>query len=409
MPEKHFTLLQLNKSIQKLIQNVQQDFWITAELASVQVNEHAYLELVQKEKDKIVAKARAIVWNASLAILISKFGDGLSVILRPGSKVLVKVTIQFHEVYGLSLVISDLDAAYTIGELELQRQQTLLRLEQGGLLEQQKALTLQPVLQRLAVISSASAAGYADFLDQLYHNPYRYTFQIVFFPTSVQGERAEEELLGQIQQVGPSFDAAILIRGGGSRLDLEVFNSYAVAEAVAHCPVPVLAGIGHLRDTSVTDVVAHLSLKTPTAVAEFIIRHNAKFELELNEHLGHVLQASQEMVNEHRTTLQHWAAKLGRQAGQLLQQAGYHLDRQQDRLQMAGQEQLKDATTHLRHIEQSLVYLDPQTLLRRGYTITMLNGVPLKQGAAVKQGDELLTITPKWQITSTVTGPPEPI
>jgi exodeoxyribonuclease VII large subunit len=407
MPERHFTLLQLNKSIQKLIQSVQQEFWITAELATAQLGEHAYLELVQKEGEKIVAKARGIVWNSVLAGLLGKFGDGLGQILKAGSKVLVRVTVSFHEVHGLSLIVTEVDASYTIGALELQRQQTIARLEQAGLAGQQKLLPLPLVLQRVAVISSETAAGYSDFLDQLWGNPYGYGFSLSFLPAQVQGERAEAELVGRLRQVGQGYDVVVLIRGGGSRLDLEVFNSYAVAVALAQCPVPVLTGIGHLRDTTVADLVAHTPLKTPTAVAEFIVQHNAQFEAGLGRRLDQVLLAGQALVGEQKGQLQDLAAQIGRQAGQTLQQASYQLARQHDQLGYRLKFRLQAETTHLAHLGRTLANLDPQAVLRRGYTLTLHRGKPLQAAGKLQPGDDLLTLLPGWQVASTVTAPPE--
>jgi exodeoxyribonuclease VII large subunit len=407
MPEKHFTLLQLNKSIQKLIQTVQQDFWITAELATAQLGEHAYLELVQKEGDKIVAKARAIVWNSVLGGLFGKFGDGLGLILKAGSKVMIRVTVSFHEVHGLALVVTDVDASYTIGALELQRQQTIARLEQAGLTGRQKLLPLPLVLQRVAIISSETAAGYSDFVDQLRGNPYRYGFALSLLPAQVQGERAEAELAACLRQVGPDYDAVVLIRGGGSRLDLEVFNSYAVALAVAECPMPVLTGIGHLRDTTVADLVAHSPFKTPTAVAEFIVQHNAQFEAGLGRRLDQVLLASQALVGEQKNGLQELSAQISRHAGQALQQASYQLIRQREQLGSLLKFRLKTEATHLAHTERALANLDPEAVLRRGYTLTLRGGVPLRSAEQLQPGDELVTLWPGWQVASTVASPPE--
>ncbi|MCU0449749.1 MAG: exodeoxyribonuclease VII large subunit [Bernardetiaceae bacterium] len=413
MANKHFTLLQLNKSIQKLIQGVQQTFWVTAELATVQITEHAYLELVQKEGEKMVAKARAVVWNQRLTQVLDKIGPGAAELLKPGNRVLLLVAVSFHEVHGLALVVQDLDPAYTLGELEQQRLKTLKTLENNGLMYQQATLALPLVIQRVAVVTSATAAGYSDFVNQLTANDFGYRFSLKLFAASVQGERAVDELVAQLAKVGQTgpFDAVVLVRGGGSRLDLEVFNHYAVAEAIARCPVPVLTGIGHLRDSTVADAVAAVPLKTPTAVAEFIVQRNLAFESLAQRTFAQLLAGTQAQVTHQRLSLTRLAERLPRTAQARLQQQQALLARQQARLPLVVKHQLAQAGQQLAFLTRSLAQLDPSNILKRGYSITLRQGQVVGPQNPAQPGDELVTLTHQAAITSQVTqlGPANPV
>jgi exodeoxyribonuclease VII large subunit len=405
MANKHFSLLQLNKSIQKLVQSVQQNFWVTAELAAVQVGEHAYLELVQKEGEKLVAKARAVIWSQALGRLLDKIGPGAAALLKPGNRVLLLVEVSFHEVHGLALVVQDLDPAYTLGELEQQRIQTLKRLEDSGLVDRQAALPLPLVIQRVAVISSAAAAGYTDFMNQLTANEYGYGFALRLFPASVQGERAADELVAQlalVAQTGP-FDAVVLVRGGGSRLDLEVFNQHAVAEAIARCPVPVLTGIGHLRDSTVADAVAAVPLKTPTAVAEFILQRNLAFETAMSYQFAQALAGARGQATRQRLNLTRLAERLPRAAQSRLQKQQTHLARHQARLPLSVKHRLAHTGQQLAFLARSLAQLDPGNILKRGYSITLRQGQVLGPHNVAQPGNELVTLTHQAAITSQVT------
>jgi exodeoxyribonuclease VII large subunit len=400
VPTKYFSLLQLNQSIQKLVRNIDRSFWITAELAQVSQRQHLYLELVQKEGEQIVAKSRATLWKHQLLQLQHKLGDMASQLFKPGLKVLLQVTVEFHEVYGLSLNVQDAEPGYTLGELELKRQQTLEMLKKEGLDVLQKQLMLPKVIQRIAVISSATAAGLDDFLRHLESGPF--AFEVVQVHASVQGDKALPELLRALKKVQKhDVQAVVLLRGGGSRLDLEVFNEPALAKAIAYLPLPLLTGLGHQRDETVAGVVAHRSFKTPTAVAEFLLNRLAEV-LQWLSNLKCDLQAlAQQQVATAEHELYRYKQQLGSASRQLLSQQQQHLARLEAEVNHLPKSKLLQAGQQLNFAEQLITALDPEVVLRRGFSLTLVNGK-----AAAKTppptGSTLTTYTRYWKATAEV-------
>jgi len=256
-----------------------ESYWVVAEIAQITPDRrkgHCYLTLVDKGEDarNVVAQARATIWSARFAMLGRFFEDKTGQPLKAGLKILFQASVRFHELYGLSLDIHNIDPNYTIGDLARQRQETIKRLEAEGLLTANKEFELPEVPQRLAIISSATAAGYQDFIHQLQNNAYGYSFHTTLFPATVQGNDAPASVnkaMALIANYSERFDAIVMIRGGGSQTDLSCFDDYTIAAAIGNSPLPVLTGIGHERDESIADLVAHTRLKTPTAVATFLI------------------------------------------------------------------------------------------------------------------------------------------
>ncbi len=254
-------------------------YWVVAEISQISPDKrsgHCYVTLVDKGADtrQVVAQARATIWSARFKMLSQHFESKTGQPLKAGLKILFQANVRFHEQYGLSLDIQNIDPNYTIGDLARQRQETLKRLETEGLLTSNKELELTDVPQRLAVISSATAAGYQDFIHQLHHNSYGYTFHTSLFPAIVQGNEAPASVTKAMRLIAKykdRFDAIVMIRGGGSQTDLSCFDDYSIAAAIGKAPLPVLTGIGHERDESIADLVAHTRLKTPTAVANYLI------------------------------------------------------------------------------------------------------------------------------------------
>lgn len=367
MQEKFFTLLQLNKSIRNLVAGIGREFWIVAEIAHIQVQEHAYLELVQKENERIVAKARGIIWGNVLQQLLAEQPETLPMILKAGANIRCRVAVNFHEIHGLALHINAVDNFYTLGEMEQQRLRTLAKLEQCGLLYLQQNLSLPPVLQKIAVVSSETAAGFGDFMNQLDANPWGYRFAITLFPASVQGENAVPGLVEQIGRVSKCFDVLVIIRGGGARLDLEVFNSEAVAAAIARCPIPVLTGIGHQRDSTIADRTAYLSLKTPTAVAEFVLQNNLQFENKIFDLTRKIALYGLGKINEQHALLNEWRVGL---ISKPYEKIGFEHIRQQ-RLQMGiksfAKEKMRSERHQLEVFEQFFRFSNPKYLLKKGY------------------------------------------
>ena len=279
MEKNKYTLLELSKLIGKTIENAFPGrYWLVAEINEIRENQngHCYLELIEKdsEKDRIIARSRATIWANTWRMLKSYFETATSQPLGKGMMILVEVSVVFHELYGLSFNIRDIDPVYTLGDLERKRAETIKRLEQEGIINMNKELPFPVLPSRIAVISSPGAAGYEDFMHQITNNPGKYRFAITLFPATMQGDNTVSsvtEALEEIFEQESSYDLVVILRGGGSSSDLNSFDSYEIASHIAQLPLPVITGIGHERDRTIAGMVANTDLKTPTAVAEFLI------------------------------------------------------------------------------------------------------------------------------------------
>ena len=290
-------------------------YWVAAEISELKVNYsgHCYLELVEKGGANHIpkAKANAVIWRNTYAMLEPYFRQLTGQVLAAGLQVLVKVVVSYHELYGLSLQITDIDPAYTLGDMERQRQETVARLQADGVFEMNRELELPVVIQRLAVVSSRNAAGYQDFCNELSDSPYR--FEVTLFDAFMQGAGAEDsiiEALGAVADRADDFDAVVVIRGGGSQSDLGCFDSYRLCSHIAQFPLPVIAGIGHDKDQSVADLVAAVSVKTPTAVAVYLKEEAGAFDGWLEERLDELSGAALTLPGNSRQQFRQAAVRL---------------------------------------------------------------------------------------------------
>jgi exodeoxyribonuclease VII large subunit len=375
---KTFSLLEVNGLIAGHLAQLGRDFWLVAEVAQATFQQHAYLELVQQEKGKIVAKSRAAIWQSTLQILRRKLGTQPETILKKGSKVLLLVTINFHEVYGLSLIVNDLDQNFALGEMEAKRQATLERLQKENLLFKQKQLLLPVVFQKIAVISSAEAAGYGDFMHQLTQNQYGYQFNCKLFPAAVQGEKAASELKAQLEHIRSGFDAVVLIRGGGSKLDLAVFDEYEVASALCMSPLPILTGIGHQRDDSVCDSAAALSFKTPTAVAEYLINTALAFETKLLRLQESIIAQTQKAILSRKKELESLKIALRANTAFYFKVQSKMLSEFPEKIQKSSLRYLERAKMQTQELKLKIEANSPERILSKGYSLTMQNGKVLR-------------------------------
>ncbi|KGE86223.1 MAG: exodeoxyribonuclease VII large subunit [Phaeodactylibacter xiamenensis] len=395
--EKH-TLYELNEYIRRIIAlNLPAPVWVSCEIYQLNVSRgHRYLSLVQKAegKDQIIAQSDAVLWQRQYRKLERKLGASLIQILRSGTAVLLRVSIDFSERYGLKLVVEDIDLAYTMGQLEQQRRATFERLKAEQLLSKNSNQKLPLVPQRLAVISSPTAAGLEDLMRQLEQNEYGYKFQVRVFPAAMQGQNAPLEVAAQIrsiQSLTRPYDVIIIARGGGARLDLAAFDDYELCVAVAECPIPVLTGIGHEIDEVLLDLVAHTALKTPTAVAEWLIDRAARFESQLVEAGYAISKLVQQQFSQQKLQLERWAQQLKYLSVQKLQREHQHIDRLRQLIPPTVRQHLKLEQQQLQQFEQLLQLLSPEATLRRGYTLTTLEGQPVTDARNVKKGDILTT------------------
>ncbi len=383
---RQYSLTELCTYIQDaLYQNLESVYWVRAEISDIYIKQHAYLELVDKpdHSSQITAKVRATCWANTYNMLSAYFMQITGHSLTRGMQVLVKVTVQFHPVYGLSLNIEDIDPQYTLGDLARQRQETIERLKKEGVLDMQQMHVLPTLIRRIAIISAPTAAGYEDFCDQLRSNAYHFNFQPTLFPAIMQGESAEKsqiEALDKVLEHYQDFDVLVVIRGGGATTDLNCFDSYLLSAAYAQAPLPVITGIGHTKDISVVDMVAFKSLKTPTAVAEYIISHNA-------QQVERLLTLQQRLQNVTHRFVANKRQELRLRQQQLLYAIKQIIKRQQQQLLFY------DKTIDLH---------SPEAIFRRGYSLTTINGQAVRDLSQLTKGDVIVTHLLSGKITSTV-------
>jgi exodeoxyribonuclease VII large subunit len=395
--EETYSLLELNKHLKQVIAlNFPEPIWVKAEIVQSNLaRKHRYLELVQKEPSgDISARASAVLWAGRQARLFARMQQDPSALLQAGQEVRLLVRVDFHEQYGLKLIVENLDEAFTLGQLEKQRLETLAKLQAMGLMDQNSRLPVPMVLQRIAVISSPTAAGWEDFRHQLAHNPHGLSFRLSLFPASVQGLSAEAEIVEQIEQIArdqEKFDVLVLIRGGGSRLDLSVFDRFLLSKAVAECPLPVLSGIGHEIDTSVVDGVAHTALKTPTAVAEFLIERNLQFLIRIQEAGALIRDRARAQTEGEHQRLREMQFTLEKEAVRTLAHAGRLLDFIRESSLQRGRQAIREASLQLTALEKEIEGLDPATVLSRGYALVLKQGKPLRSSREVAE-KELLEV-----------------
>ena len=427
------TLYELNSIVQELIETEMPDtYWVQGELSEGRVGYggHFYGELVEKSEKTgaIAAKARVTCWQNIYARVAAKFARATGESLRPGMKVLVEVSVSFHELYGYSLTIQDIDPTDTMGDMARRRQEILQQLEKDGLLHANAELPMPLVPRRVAVVSSASAAGYGDFCNQLEQNEYGFSFKVKLFPAVMQGARVEESLIEALNQIAgeaDQWDVVVIIRGGGATSDLSDFDSYPLAACIAQMPLPVITGIGHERDETVLDYVAHTHLKTPTAVASFLIQCMADALAQLDD-LQQRMVRSVEMRIMHeeqrlmrlttllptvfRTQYERHSNRLSQllpryaMAFRALGERNTHrLDSLAQRLSAASSSKHQRESHRLDLLEQRLTGLDPKSLLQRGYSMTLTtDGQLLRDATKVNPGQTIITHLANGEIKSTV-------
>ena len=408
------TLSELNSLIRGVVETAfPETLWVIAEIAEARCNQkgHCYIELIEKEGDTVIAQMKANIWAYTYRTLSQKFQQTTGESIKHGMRVLFQVAVTFHEIYGLSLNIKDIDPTYSLGDMARKKREVIERLTKEGLIERNKALPLPLVPQRIAVVSSSTAAGYGDFVNHLEHNPYGYRFIHTLFVAFMQGEEAELSILNALSKIKEHFDEfniAVIIRGGGSQIDLGCFDSYALASEVARFPLPVLTGIGHQRDDTVVDMVAHTKCKTPTDVAQFIISGVRSFEERILGNQASLVKSTEGLLKDTRHNLKSMIHDFRHRVNQMLSDAHRSIDAETHRLQSALRAfNVKEVNTllsyqrnlniHMKQIwarengriekaEQAIRLLDPINVLKRGYSITFLDGTALRDATSVDEG-----------------------
>ena len=383
---KQYSLSELCAEIQEVVENdLLERYWVRAEIASLSARGHCYMELVEKADDNMLAaKVRATCWSNVYSLLSAYFIQETGQALRVGMQVLVEVSVAFHPVYGLSLNVWNIDPIYTQGDLAKQRQATIRRLTEDGVMELQQRLELPTLIRKVAVISAADAAGYGDFCDQLQNNRFGVKFEVELFAAVMQGDHAPKSIIKALNEIvseEEKWDIVVIIRGGGATTDLGCFDDYELASHCAQFPLPILSGIGHTRDMSIVDMVAHTSVKTPTAAAEWLIERVAEQVEMIRQLVLRLQRATQHAVVQENNKLQAYMQRMSHAAQRLLMQ-------EQNRLQMW----TKTIELH-----------SPERIFKMGYSLTMVNGKPVMRKEDVKEGDVLKTYLQDGVVESVVT------
>lgn len=382
---KQYTLSELCAEIQDVIKyELEEHYWVRAEIASMSTRGHCYMELVEKANENtLAAKVRATCWNHVYSLLSNYFIQEAGQPLRVGMQVLVEVSVTFHPLYGLSLNIWNIDPTYTQGALAKQRHATINRLTKEGVIDLQKNLLTPTIIRKIAVISAADAAGYGDFCDQLTNNRFGYKFQLSLFAAVMQGDHAPQSIISALKKIAAQeeqWDIVVIIRGGGATTDLGCFDDYELANHCAQFPLPILSGIGHTKDMSIVDMVAHTSVKTPTAAAEWLIER-------INKQIEVICQLTLRLqrTTQHIVTYQH-----------------NQLQNYLNRISYAAQRMMIHEKNNLLMLAKTIDLHSPERIFKRGYSLTTLNGQPVTKIEDIKKGDTLKTYLQNGVIESVV-------
>ena len=387
MQDNRLTLRQLNLMVKDAIEmQLPDEYWVEAELAECRERGgHCYLELIEKEDNTNtpVAKASAKCWRQTWLMLQPYFERTTGQPLRTGMKVLLKVYAQFHEAYGFSWIVTDIDPTYTLGDMARKRQEIIRQLKEEGVFDLQRELCIPRFAKRIAVISAEGAAGYGDFCRQLEDNEYGFKFEVTLFPAIMQGEQVESSVVAALNSIYDcirDFDVVVIIRGGGATSDLSGFDTLALAENVAQFPIPIITGIGHDRDESILDMVANTRVKTPTAAAALLIDYLRQVLERINEAQQRITMAISQRFSTQKA----------------------RLDSLQTLIPVLAQRTLTNARHQIELIELKLQSHDPQLQLQRGFSITLHNGRAVRDPKQLKAGDEIETRVEKGTVRSIV-------
>ena len=412
-----YSLLELNSLVREAIENaLPMEYWVEAELSECRESRgHCYMELIQKDELSAtpIAKAQAKCWANKWLTIRPYFERTTGQQLHIGMKVLLKVYPQFHEAYGFSWIVTDIDPTYTLGDMARKRQEIIQKLKAEGVFDLQKELQLPVFCQHIAVISSQTAAGYGDFCNQLADNPYSFKFETQLFPAIMQGESIGQSIIAALERIYQMqtenlelrtslFDCVVIIRGGGATSDMSGFDTLALAENVANFPIPIITGIGHDRDESVLDMVSHTRVKTPTAAATLLIDHLKAVQETIEgaqSMITHYVQQKLSIANSHLSII---SESIPRLFSVVKTRQEAKIDALYTRMPMLIERRLTTESHRLQLIDEKLKALDPALLLARGYSITLHNGKSVRDPQQLQPGDEIETRVEKGIIKSII-------
>ena len=429
--EKRLTLYELNSLVREVLEcEMPDEYWVEAELSECRENHgHCFMELIQKDEQNAtpIAKASARCWASKWMLIRPGFERTTGQRLHAGMKVLLKVYAQFHETYGFSWIVTDIDPTYTLGDMARKRQEIIRQLKAEGVFDLQRELRLPLFCQHIAIISSETAAGYGDFCNQLADNPYGFRFEVTLFPAIMQGEDVEKSIIAALGRIyseyseysddseysDSPYDCVVIIRGGGATSDMSGFDTLALAENVANFPLPIITGIGHDRDESILDMISHTRVKTPTAAAAFLIDHLKTVLDSLNDSQEQILRLAQQKLTYYKSQFATVAELLPRlfsnvkirqearldalnnsiahHAQQKILNSQLSIVNLENRLPILLDRRLMTEKHRLELLEEKTKSLDPALLLKRGYSITLKDGKTVRDAQALRSGDEIET------------------
>ena len=404
MPEI-LSLYELNHIIRTVVETTFPDkFLVTAEIASCDVKNHCYMTLVDKKDDLISAEIRAVIWANKYKIIAPRFEKATGAKLSKGIKILFQAEVSFHERFGLKLTITNIDPSYTLGEMAVKRKEILERLSREELLERNKELEFPLVPRRIGIVSSSTAAGYEDLMNHLINNVYGYTFNTKLYEAVMQGDRAEASVVAALDQCALDaelLDLVVIVRGGGGQVDLHCFDSYEIGRAIAQLPLPVISGIGHQRDVTVVDEVSNMRAKTPTAAADLIVTRVRDFEERVDALAHAMVHGVRALTLDMGEGLSSLSKRLEIAAGNIGTESVHQLEFFMKGLRYS-LKFIQNEKQRLKARESNVNHLNPGNVLKRGYSITVVEGKTVKSVKEVAEGEELTTILYEGELTSKV-------
>ena len=407
--ETRLTLVELNGLVRDAIENaLPEEYWVEAELSECREHGgHCYMELIEKDEHSAtpVARASAKCWRQTWVMVKPYFERTTGQQLRAGMKVLLRVYAQFHEAYGFSWIVSDIDPTYTLGDMARKRQEIIRQLKEEGVFDLQRELRIPTFAKRIAVISAEHAAGYGDFCRQLEDNDYGFKFDVTLFPAIMQGEQVEASVvdaLNEIYQRISDFDVVCILRGGGATADLSGFDTLALAENVAQFPLPIITGIGHERDESILDMISNTRVKTPTAAAALLTDNLLRVLERLDDASQRLSYAVNQRINSQKTRMATLTTLIPTLALRIVSDQRHRIETTENRLPIAIERRLTNQKHLLESLSLKLQGFDPQLLLSRGYSITLKDGRAVRDPQQLKPGDEIETRVEKGTIQSVV-------
>ncbi|MCL7988386.1 exodeoxyribonuclease VII large subunit [Sphingobacterium sp. lm-10] len=404
-----FSLLEVSRSIQKTISDRYQSlYWVKAEMNKLNHyahSGHCFPELVEKKDGKVVAETRSILWKADYTRINQQFIELLQEPLRDGITILFQAGISYDPLYGLSLRIVDIDPAFVLGELEKEKKESLRRLQAEGVFQLNKQLRLARLPKRLAIISVETSKGLSDFNKIITQNPWGYRLEMTLFPALLQGDRSIPSIIGQLANIAEradAYDAVAIIRGGGGEVGLSSYNNYQLAKAICIFPLPVLTGIGHSTNETVSELVSYKNAITPSELADFLLQRFHDFAIPLDRLLERMIDSGQRRFDHEKQALKQISQALSWQSQQRLQKHLLLLQDVTQRLDRSSRQAIRVQHTALQHLSQLIQLSDPKHLLRRGFSITRINGKAIQSTEALHVGDVIQTEVLDGHFTSTI-------